>query len=97
MVKGTTTRSPTLSRWLSRPDLDDLAHELMAENVALFHRRDVAAVDVQVRAADGGRGDFDDGVAWIQDRRIGNGLDADVFLAVIADRFHRGLLQTRSG
>jgi hypothetical protein len=53
---GTTTRR--------RPEvldaaagLDDLAHELVAEDVALLHRRDVAVVEVQVRAADRRRGD----------------------------------------
>ena len=39
-------------------DLDDLAHELVAEDVALLHRRDVAVVQVQVGAADRGRRDL---------------------------------------
>ena len=37
-----------------RPDLDDLAHELVAEDVALLHRRDEAVVEVQIGAADRG-------------------------------------------
>ena len=69
IVNGTTTRSPTFSRVLSSADLDDLAHELVAEDVALLHGRDVAVVDVQIGSADGGRGDLDDGVARIEDLR----------------------------
>ena len=34
IVNGTTTRSPTFSFLFSRADLDDLAHELVAEDVA---------------------------------------------------------------
>ena len=44
MVNGTTTRSPTFSVLHLRADLDDLAHELVAEDVARLHRRDVAVV-----------------------------------------------------
>jgi hypothetical protein len=56
MGKGTTTRSPTL-RLLTPALLDDLAHELVAEDVAALHRRDEAVVEVQVRAADRRAGD----------------------------------------
>ena len=34
MVNGTTTRSPFLSFVTAAPDLDDLAHRLVAEHVA---------------------------------------------------------------
>ena len=51
MNEHTTTRSPTLRFAHARPDFDDLAHELVAEHVARAHRRDVAAEQVQVRAA----------------------------------------------
>ena len=37
MVNGTTTRSPTFSVLDLGADLDDLAHELVAEDVALLH------------------------------------------------------------
>src|SRR4051794_7514930 len=50
---------------------DDLAHELVTEDVAALHRRDVAVEKVEVRAADRGRGDADDRVAVVQDRRVG--------------------------
>src|SRR5688572_32496129 len=54
---------------------DDLAHELVAEDVALEHRRDEAVVEVQVGAADRGRGDTHDGVARVDDLGIRNFLD----------------------
>ena len=47
-------------------DVHHLAHELVAEDVPLLHGGDVAAVDVQVRAADRGGGNPDDGVARVQ-------------------------------
>src|SRR5262249_1209877 len=40
-----------------RADLDDLAHELVPQHVAVLHGRDVAVDQVQVRTADRGRGD----------------------------------------
>jgi hypothetical protein len=50
---------------------------------------------MEIRAADGGGGDLDDDVGGILDRRIGDGIDADVFLAVPDDCFHTGLLLRR--
>ena len=55
MVNGTTTRSPTFRLLTVAADLDDLAHELVAEDVAALHGRDEAVVEVQVGAADRGR------------------------------------------
>jgi hypothetical protein len=70
--KGTTTRSPTRK---PRPvdagaDLDDLAHELVAQNVAGLHRRHVTVEQVEVGPADGRRRDLHDGVAAVEDRRV---------------------------
>ena len=39
-------------------DFDDLAHELVAEDVAGLHGRDEAVVEVEVGAADRGQRDF---------------------------------------
>src|SRR5829696_10380733 len=50
--------------------LDDLAHELVAEDVALAHRRDVAVVEVQVGPADRRGADLHDGVAVVEDLRV---------------------------
>ena len=69
--------------------LDDLAHELVAEHVAPLHRRYEAVVEVQVRAADRCARDPHDGVARVQDLRIGNLLHLDVLLAVPTVRLHR--------
>src|SRR5262249_42023258 len=69
-------------------DLDDLAHELVAEDVALLHRGDVPVVEVEVGAADGGGGDPHHGVAWVHERRVGDVLDLDGVLAHPADGLH---------
>ena len=66
---GTTTRSPTERFETPLPDLDHFAHELVAEDVAALHRRDVAVVQVQIRAADCSARDLHDGVARVEDLR----------------------------
>src|SRR5262249_12991574 len=83
-------------------DLDDLAHRLVADDVALLHGRHEAVVQVQVAAADGGRGDPDDAVGRVGDLRVGDVIDADVAGAVPAYRFHdfsldRGSVRERMG
>ena len=65
-----------------RTKLDDLAHVLMAENIAALHRRLIAVEQVQVGAADRAGGDPDDRVAGVLDLRIRNSVDADVTLPV---------------
>ena len=69
-------------------DFDDLAHELVAEDVAFGHRRDATVVQMQIGSADGGGLDPHDRIARIEDLRIGNALDANVVLAVPAGRSH---------
>ena len=69
-------------------DFDDLAHEFVAEDVALVHFGDVAVVDVQVGAADGGGGYFDDGVGGVVDFGIGDGFDFDLLRSIPACGFH---------
>src|SRR5919206_122025 len=59
------------------PGLDHLPHELVAEDVALLRRRDVAVVEVEVRAADRRRRDPDDRIALVEDRRVRDVLDLD--------------------
>ena len=89
IVNGTTTRSPTFSFVIVAADLDDLAHELVAEDVAAPHRRDEAVEQVQVGAADRGERDLDDRVARVQDLGIGHLLDAHIVRSVPAQCFHR--------
>ena len=69
-------------------NLDDFAHEFVAEDVALHHPRNEAAVDMQIRAADRRRRDMHDRVARIEDLRLGHRLDAHVVPAVPAKRPH---------
>ena len=70
-------------------DLDHLAHGLMAEDVALFHRGHDAVEQMQVRAADGAGRHLDDGIASVLDLGIRHGLAANVVLAVPGQRLHR--------
>ena len=69
--------------------LDD-AHRLVAQDVALGHERPEHLVDVQVGAAQARRGDADDRVRRLLDRRVGNLLDPDVPLAVPCHCAHPG-------
>ena len=62
MLNGMTTRSPGRDVGDLGADLLDDAHRLVAEDVALRQVRAEHLVQVQVRAADGRRGDPDDGV-----------------------------------
>jgi hypothetical protein len=71
-------------------DFDDLAHRLVAEDVALLHRRHEPVEEVQVGAADAAGGDPDDRIAGVLDLGVGNGVDANVASAVPTQGFHRG-------
>src|SRR6185436_16181074 len=64
------------------------AHELMTEDVAFHHRRNVAVVQMQVGTADRGRSYFDDGVARVENLRFRHILHAHVVFAVPAKRLH---------
>ena len=64
-------------------------HWLMPQHVSWFHRRHVTVIQVQVGAADACAGDFDDRIVRIFDRRVGNGVDTNVALAVLEECSHR--------
>ena len=83
-------RSPLSELGEALADLDDLAHEFVAEHVAGLHGRHLAVHQVEVRAADGAGRHLDDDVAGILDLRIGNRVAADVALAVPAQCLHGG-------
>ena len=51
-------------------DVDDFAHELVAEDVAAPHGRNESVEQVQIRAADRCEGDLDDGIARVEDPRL---------------------------
>jgi hypothetical protein len=48
------------------------AHRLVTEDVAFGHERGEYLVQVQVRAADGGRGDADDRIVRVLHLRVGD-------------------------
>src|SRR5919202_1139274 len=87
---------PQLRRVDVGPDLDDLAHEIVAHDVAVLHRRDVPVQQVQVRPADGGRGDPDDRVAPVEDPRVGDVADLDLVAPCPAVGLHDGATSLRS-
>src|SRR5205807_1829231 len=74
-----------------RADLDHLALVFMAENVAFFHLRDDAPVDVQVGPADRARRDLDGVIARMLDLRFGNLIAADIAFAVPRQSLHGAL------
>src|SRR5919201_4360230 len=84
MLNGTTTRSLHL-----RADLLDDPHRLVAEDVAVLHAGRLAAVEVEVGAADRRRGDADDRVDRLLDPRVGDVLDAELLGPVPDDCLHR--------
>ena len=69
-------------------DLDNFAHGLVAEDVALFHRGHDAIEQMQIRAADGAGGDLDDGVSTVLDLGIRHRVASNVVLAVPGQRSH---------
>src|SRR5690606_26321653 len=69
-------------------DLDHLAHGLVADDVARHHAGNDPVVEMEVRAADGGRSDPDDRIARVDDLGIGNGFHTDVVGAVPGDCAH---------
>ena len=71
MLNGMTTRSPGLDVGDLGADLLDDAHRLVAEDVTGREERAEHLVEVQVGAADRGRGDLDDGVGRLLDRGSG--------------------------
>jgi hypothetical protein len=54
----------------------------MAHDVAGLHRGDEIMEEVKVRTADGAAGDLDDGVTRFLDLGVGDGVAADILLAV---------------
>src|SRR3569832_2306130 len=70
-------------------DLDDLAHQLVAEDGARLLAGHEPVVEVEVRAADRGRGDLHDRVARVEDLRIRYVLARDVLLAFEHVRAHQ--------
>jgi len=69
------------------PLLHNLAHKLMpADEVG--GALEVAAVEVQVGAAEGGGGDFEDGVGGVLEFGVGPVFDGDLVFALEDDGAH---------
>ena len=67
--------------------LDD-AHEFVAEDIARFGLRDLAPIEVQVRAADGGGRHPEDDVVRLLKAGVRHGIDPDIVGSVIGQRSH---------
>ena len=91
MLNGTTTRSPGLQGRDRGADLAHDAHRLVADDVARRHERRQRVVEVQVGAAQPGRGDLDDDVGRLLDDRVGDLDDLHVLLALPRDCLHRSV------
>jgi hypothetical protein len=72
--------------------LDDLAHRLVAHDVARLHAWDEVVEQVEVRSADRAARHLDDGVAAVLDLRVRHAFEAYVFLAVPDERLHAFIL-----
>jgi hypothetical protein len=72
-------------------DLDHLAHELVAHDVTRAHAWHEAIKKVEIRPADSTTGDFNDCITPLFDLRVGNGIAANVMLAVVTKRLHHKL------
>ncbi|MNV47153.1 hypothetical protein D3C71_1390120 [compost metagenome] len=75
----------------ARAHLLHYAHELMTEHVAGMQIRDLAAVQMQVRAADRRGGDTQDDVVRGGQRGIGHGIDPYILAAVVSQCAHSRL------
>src|ERR1700722_10436403 len=64
------------------------SHEFVTEDIAGFHRRDKAVVEVQVGTAYGGPRYFQDRVVRVQQKRIGDTQGFKVVLSLPTDSFH---------
>ena len=72
------------------PDLFDHAHELVPEDVAVVQLGNLAAVEMQVGAADRGRSDTQQDVVGIVQHGVGHGFDPDVAGAMVGEGLHLG-------
>jgi hypothetical protein len=71
------------------PKLDDLTHELVAKDVALFHRRNESIVKMEIRSANRSRSDPNNRVSRIDDFGFRHRFDAHIVLAVPTESSHK--------
>jgi hypothetical protein len=70
------------------PYLHNFAHRFMTHDIAAIHFGDDTVEEMKIGAANGAGGYLDDGVARCFNLGIGNGVAANVRLAVPAERPH---------
>ncbi len=87
-VKGDDNAVADLEFFDFWPNINDLAHILMAENVTFFHRRHVAIIKMEIGAANSSRAGLNDRVRRLLYFRIGNFIDTHIALTKPAKRFH---------
>ena len=75
-----------------RTRLDDFAHKFMAEYLAMLGTGDLAAIEVQVRAANRRGRHAQDNIVRLLQNRIGNGLNAYPVRAMIGQSSHNNIL-----
>src|SRR5689334_2105105 len=74
-------------------DFHHLAHELVAEDVTVLHRRHESVEEMQIGSTDCRRRDTYDGVTVVENLWIGHVFDFDVFRALPAVSSHLSSLQ----
>jgi hypothetical protein len=78
------------------PQLDYLAGEFVSHHGSRIKSLFSAVINVQIRAANRGEMDFDNGIAGRFDFRVGDGFVVNVFDAVKGERVHGDLVLLRS-
>src|SRR5690349_14215552 len=73
-------------------DFNHLAHELVAENVARFHGRNIAIIKMKVRSTDRGTRDPDYRITRVENLGIIDGLDTHLFFSLPTKRLHNASL-----
>src|SRR5207249_541577 len=75
-----------------RSDIDDLAHELVAQDITLLHCGNVTVVDVQVGATDRRRCNLDNSIARVKNTGISYRLNAYIMGTIPTECSHNNLL-----
>ncbi len=98
MLNGITTRSPGLMWVTSAPTSSTIPIGSWPSTSPASMNAPRHLVEVEVGAADRGRGDSHDRVGRLLDRRVGDGVDAHVVGSMPGDRLHRrARFRRRSG
>src|SRR4051812_7579822 len=66
----------------------DLAHCFMAENITFLHTGDIAVIEMQVRATDGGERYTDYNIVWVDNGGVGHLFNTHILCAKPTECFH---------